>query len=353
MKRTEFETITKFYELLQDDESKELFMARYSFRMDKIYGNLLEALFDSNKKYVCAEVTDFLKKREIEKVIIYGCGVYGKYTYRLMKNMGVDVVAFVDADIEKQNNGYCDIPVWSPEVLQRDYHDHIVILASQKYIAAFYDTLIRMRFPRENILWPTTRLLFGVCGNQYFDLEELPRQEGEVFVDAGSLNLKSTETFIEWCNGDYEKVYAFEPDGYNAEVCRNKAKLREDSDKIEIVECGTWSCDTVLKFRNGAMGGSKIVDSGNVEVKVNSIDNVLAGRKCTFIKLDVEGAELETLKGAVETIKKYHPKLAISIYHKTDDIVQIPLFLMQNFEGYKFYIRHYSSTAAETTLYAI
>lgn len=353
MKRTEFETIMKFYELLQDDESKDLFMARYSFMMEKNPKELLEAVFDSRKQYSCPEVTSFLKKRGTDKVIIYGCGVYGEYTYRLMQNIGVNVIAFVDADVNKQKMGYCGIPVLSPDVLQSKYHDHVVILASRKYIASFYDVLIRMRFPRENILWPTARCLFAICGKQYFDLDELQRQEEEVFIDAGSLNLATTEGFIKWCNGDYKKVYVFEPDEYNAEVCRKKAKDIGESDKIEIIECGTWSCDTVLKFHNGAFGGSKITDGGNTEIKVSSIDNVLAGKRCTFIKLDVEGAELETLKGAVETIKKWHPKLAISIYHKPEDVIQIPLFLMENFEGYKFYIRHYSATSGETVLYAI
>ena len=83
-----------------------------------------------------------------------------------------------------------------------------------------------------------------------------------------------------------------------------------------------------------------------------SIDNVIK-EEVTFIKLDVEGAELRTLMGAAETIKKYKPRLAISIYHKPEDIYEIPLLLMEYRPDYRFYIRHYTSYIWETVLYAV
>lgn len=69
--------------------------------------------------------------------------------------------------------------------------------------------------------------------------------------------------------------------------------------------------------------------------------------------MDVEGAELDTLIGAQETIKKYKPKLAISIYHKPEDIYMIPEFIMKCRDDYSFLIRHYTSCTFETILYAI
>ncbi len=67
----------------------------------------------------------------------------------------------------------------------------------------------------------------------------------------------------------------------------------------------------------------------------------------------MEGSELETLKGAVNTIKKYRPKMAISLYHKAEDIIDLPLFLETLGMDYKYYIRHYQSRWCETTLYAL
>ena len=69
--------------------------------------------------------------------------------------------------------------------------------------------------------------------------------------------------------------------------------------------------------------------------------------------MDIEGAELDALKGAVHTIQTYRPKLAISIYHKPEDLVEIPLYLMEIMPDYQFYIRHYTTWLEETVLYAI
>ena len=69
--------------------------------------------------------------------------------------------------------------------------------------------------------------------------------------------------------------------------------------------------------------------------------------------MDIEGSELEALKGAAETIKKWRPKLAISIYHKYEDIIEIPEYILSIVPDYSFYIRHYSSDIWETVLYAI
>ena len=69
--------------------------------------------------------------------------------------------------------------------------------------------------------------------------------------------------------------------------------------------------------------------------------------------MDIEGAELEALKGAEETIKRYRPKLAICVYHKPEDIVEIPKYILNINPDYKLYLRHYSDNAGETVLYAI
>lgn len=69
--------------------------------------------------------------------------------------------------------------------------------------------------------------------------------------------------------------------------------------------------------------------------------------------MDIEGSELNALKGGESLIRKYHPKLAICIYHKTEDVIDIPRFILDCYSGYKFYVRHYALTENEMVLYAV
>lgn len=92
----------------------------------------------------------------------------------------------------------------------------------------------------------------------------------------------------------------------------------------------------------------------NIEIiETAALDDVVGDRPVTYIKMDIEGAELEALQGAENIIRKQHPRLAVSIYHKPEDIWTIPRLLMKYYEGYWFYMRHYSFSWYDTVLYAI
>ena len=73
---------------------------------------------------------------------------------------------------------------------------------------------------------------------------------------------------------------------------------------------------------------------GNISIDVDSLDNVMSdvSEPISAIKLDIEGSELEALKGAMYTIKKYKPLISVCVYHKNDDLFTIPLFLKNNFK---------------------
>ena len=91
-----------------------------------------------------------------------------------------------------------------------------------------------------------------------------------------------------------------------------------------------------------------------ISIPVAAIDETVEpDDKVTFIKMDVEGAELESLRGCKRTIKKYRPKLAICIYHRPEDMIQIPIYIKELVPEYRLYIRHHSNCAWETVLYAM
>ena len=86
---------------------------------------------------------------------------------------------------------------------------------------------------------------------------------------------------------------------------------------------------------------------------MDSIDNVCWEDKVTFIKLDIEGSELEALRGAEKIIRRDKPRLAISIYHKPQDYFEIPLYIKELVPEYKLYIRHHKFNKNDTVVYAI
>ena len=81
---------------------------------------------------------------------------------------------------------------------------------------------------------------------------------------------------------------------------------------------------------------------------------MLDGDQATIIKMDVEGCEREAIWGSAHTIKKYAPKLMVSLYHRNEDIFELPLLIKKLNPDYKCYIRHQLYIPAwETNLYAV
>jgi hypothetical protein len=96
------------------------------------------------------------------------------------------------------------------------------------------------------------------------------------------------------------------------------------------------------------------VAGGEGEIPCVSIDSVATGRKFDYIKFDVEGKELDAIRGGKNTIKRDRPKMLVSAYHKSDDYFSIPLLIKSINPDYKVYMRHYPYVPAwDTNFYFI
>ena len=183
--------------------------------------------------------------------------------------------------------------------------------------------------------------------NQYFDQEIMKINKNDVMIDGGAWLGDTFRRFF--LQGGGEAV-AFEPSDDLYRKIRVKRKWN-----VKLVHAGLWNESKLLKFD---VDSSLVVPDNHegkdlLEIVVKSIDEMPECRNATFIKMDVEGSELQELKGAYHTIKRNHPKLAICIYHSEEDMVDIPIWLYENFPDYKFYIRHYSHGITETVIYAV
>ncbi len=186
--------------------------------------------------------------------------------------------------------------------------------------------------------------------NMYFDKDYLPIQNEEVLFDCGAYNGDSLYMFWEYTKGKYKSICAFEPDDRNyndilrlIESCQMK--------NVDTYQVATGKENAIVSFSNDGSGGAKIIDEGESQVQVVRLDDYI-DRCPTFIKMDIEGAELDTLRGAEQTIKTLKPKLAISIYHKWLDFYEIPAYLKILVPEYKFKVRHHSRCLYDTVLYA-
>lgn len=188
---------------------------------------------------------------------------------------------------------------------------------------------------------------------QYFPDETIfIRSKKEIFVDAGGYDGKTTIDFFDWAQEAYEASYILEAEEVLFNVCKEMVELRHIPN-VEVHNKAVSSKSGILLFddNNFDTGSAMEKDTGK-PVPAISIDEMLNGREASFIKMDIEGGEMDALLGCKKTIARYKPKLAISIYHWDDDLWNIPYYLMKEYPFYKYYIRHYTRTSTETVLYA-
>lgn len=182
---------------------------------------------------------------------------------------------------------------------------------------------------------------------QYFPVDVWNLTDHEVFVDAGAFVGDTIEVIKSETQDKFDRIYSFEADKGNFDKLFEKAKT---DPRICCYPYAVWNKTEVLKFSaDGASGFT--TEDGEVFAEARSLDDVIKER-VTFIKMDVEGAELKALQGAHRLITTYKPKLAICIYHKADDLWTIPFYIRSLVPEYKFYIRHHHKAWFETVLYA-
>ncbi len=189
----------------------------------------------------------------------------------------------------------------------------------------------------------------------YFRSGLFSLSQNERLVDCGASIGESTSALIDATGGSFDHSWMIEPDKYNIATLENmirKYKASQLDGKISLHPYAVGESKDTLEFNHiGWHGGSIAYDGkGNGKVQVDTIDSIINDRP-TIIKMDIEGAELAALKGASESIKVHRPKLLVSAYHRSTDLLQIPELVQQYRDDYKIGLRHHTEDRWDTCLY--
>jgi FkbM family methyltransferase len=203
--------------------------------------------------------------------------------------------------------------------------------------------------------------------DMYFSLPEFSGNFEEAFVDAGAFVGDTVERFL-WENlGTFRHIYAFEPGHRQFKAMqRRMARLAEewafDPASVSLERAGLSSaegrmaCTFVDDFplRHGLAadaGSPPPADDDALSARVCTLDQYLDGKPVTFIKADVEGMEMELLRGAEATIRRFKPKMALCIYHYPSDLYEVAEYVRGLVPEYQLALRQHAPILGDYVLY--
>jgi FkbM family methyltransferase len=348
---TTFETIKKIYDSLSDDQSRMLFFDLLQYRITGDFASIYATLIQTVKSNKFIALLRNNIKMNKDRIVLYGSRYFhhAEIFSKIADKLGIAIFAICYGSTE---NHPCinNLQIITEEDLFNKYTDSKIVFFS---LDAWKE---RSYFV--NKCWNLDNLfiLLEELSTQYFDEDIMTPHEHEVFVDGGACDMKTSIDFAKWCNGQYDAIHAFEPDPVCIEKCKDTLENTQllSKHKCHVYHAGLWSNITQFQMRTDGTGGASLAEDGQDTVNVTNLDVVLGqNNPVTFIKLDIEGSEFEALKGAKTIIQKWRPRLAVCIYHKPEDIIELPNYILSLVPDYKLYIRQYQAFIFETVLYCL
>jgi FkbM family methyltransferase len=329
----------------------------------------------------------YFKKGGEMNTYIYGAGGYGEWVCRILSQKGDRVAGFLDQNAEAINS-LMGLPVRKAEDPTFPRKDSTVIVAlvqpykERERIFAFirecgFEKIvdaqsIRCHYvpyssdPDLDDMWGGMDLFTddhsiyiyskhavahidrdyedcveSIGSVQYFP-KDVPFSKGyERFVDCGAY---TGDTVAEAIRLKRTKaVVMFEP--------MNFGKIMKSTNLSEMYLFPCAVSEKTEMISMAEEGGSSHI-GGNTKVQAVALDDVMPTFAPTFIKMDIEGAEMKALRGAWMLISRYRPDLAISVYHCVNHLWDVPLLINSWGLGYKFWLKCHNSFTMETVLYA-
>lgn len=349
-------------------------------------------------------------QRSDKKILMYGMGNGADKILSVCERYGIEIADFFASDGFVRGHLFHEKRVLSYSEAKEKYGgENMIVLLS--FASSLPDVLANIyRIAEECELYAPD---VPVCGNNLFNYEfyaenkeKIDQTEAllcdekskEVFRSVVNYKLSGDIGYLKDSHTDFSEVYrllgaenfegiadlgayngdtlreitpfspklksaiAFEPDR------RNHKKLSEYAESVENFEItplklAAWSDRATLYFDGSGNRNSSLISGAQmhvtkqpkiVETEADSLDNILDGEGVDYIKYDVEGSEKEAILGSLKTIEEHRPAMMISLYHRSEDIFELPLMIHERFPEYKFFIRRRQYIPAwDTVLIAV
>lgn len=337
---------------------------------------------------------DKIEKNIHNGIVLFGAGQNGRWCLDYLKRNNLKVNYFIDNSPKLQHTTIDNIPIISFDEYKNKNLNSPILITSKHSVLAIAKTLIEVELKMPFDCWFLIKniqeyrnilnifhdeksknvltlimktMLTGdekYCSliaenNQYFCMAPFFNTGNETFVDLGAYTGDTIEKFIYAHNGSYKHIYAFEPGKkqidamqYRFERLYKEWALKENSITINNMAVSSQKSSTTIDYCEHLLATcitNKKVD-GDI-VQVDTLDNYFKNINISSIKVDIEGSEIDMLKGGINVIKRDKPKFALSVYHKPDDLIRSVQILTSLGINYNFSLRHHSSYLMDTTLY--
>jgi FkbM family methyltransferase len=176
----------------------------------------------------------------------------------------------------------------------------------------------------------------------------------ECFVDCGAYNGDTVREFTAWSRGQFRRIIAFEPDPVSfAALERCVFEDLKLGARVVTKRCATGRAAARVLFSASASEEAAVSNEGSLEVDCVTLDQALADERPTLIKMDIEGAELETIEGAQQVIRRDQPIMVVCLYHRQSDLWRIPLMIRELEPNSRLYLRQHEADGWELVCYSV
>ncbi|HUN53777.1 MAG TPA: FkbM family methyltransferase [Smithella sp.] len=377
----------------------------YSKQLEKLLGEDLQTIIDREKTRF-----DEVVKLFGDSLILYGAGQLGRKVLNVLRSAGISPLAFTDSNQNLWDTTIENIKVLSPADAAKKFGDKAAFIVT---IWSLYGSFVEINqqltklgrkkvVPYLPLFWKYHKSLLPhfchdlphltfQCAKQlrqtfslwsdeksqscfiaflkwrlYSDYNILPPpidfypkdifelNEDYGFVDCGAFDGDTVTDFVNRRGNAFRDIIAIEPDPVNHQKLRDAvSKLNNNKRKrITLVHAAVGDKKGKISFNACGSMASSIESSGNMSIECITLDDILDPHLKYYIKVDVEGADLNVLMGAKKIIEAGNSIWAMTLEHKYDDLWRIPLFIKSVSNGYNFYLRSHHFEGTDLTCYA-